>query len=440
MRAAMRDPRAYLTVGVLGIVLILLLGAVATDVVVGPVYLTEAVAIVTVIVMGVMWALCRTDHRVTRAQAVFLAAGFVAWVLSVLQVLLAGLPMRPEALIMGALLGLALVRPPDRASAVWLIDLLAISLAVVCLVLVILESNQVLPSWYARIADPVGAHGLQVYEIQSYWTPLRDILGLDGRWAGPFDHPGRAGQAGALILVWGLTRRGGLRVALVGSGLLFVLLAGSNTAYLSVAVGLTVLIAVAALQRLGRLPRWGILALVLGSLAAAALLFLVVVGPNPGLSGRTTVWPVYWDLWTTSPLTGVGDAAIAQAQQAELLPSWAYHAHNSWLDLLARRGIVVLALSVAAIAAALTVAVRSARLREPGPLALIVVVLVASITQPMVLWLLPTIPMVMVVLAVLASATPDRDAPAADRSRALDRPSTDDRASRAASSGAAGPS
>jgi O-antigen ligase len=128
---------------------------------------------------------------------------------------------------------------------------------------------------------------------------------------------------------------------------------------------------------------------------------LVVVGPNIGLSGRTTIWPTYLDLWRGSPWTGVGDAGVGAALSDGRLPAWAYHAHNSWLDLLARHGVVVLAFSAVAIVAAVMAALPDAIAGRAASLALLAVLLTASLTQPVVGWLVPTVPAVVLVLAVM---------------------------------------
>lgn len=410
----MRDPRWFLTAGVLGILLLLLLGAVVSGLAVGPTYLADIVAIATLLAMVVLWAVSRPTAHLGTAQRVFLAGGFLAWAVCVVKVLTGGFPTQPALLLMGAMLGLALLRPPDARASGWLLDVLAVGVSAVSLVVLLMEVVGLKGSWY----DELQLGDLLTMERSMYWTPLADLLGLDGRWAGPFDHPGRAGQVGALILVWGLTRRGWVRPVLVAAGALFVLLAGSNTAYLSVAVGLALLVVVTALRRFGQLPRWLARVAIAGALLAVVLLLVVIVGPNTGLTGRTTIWPTYLELWRSSPWTGVGDVGIGAAQHAGLLPAWAYHAHNSWLDLLVRYGVPALVLSVVAIGGAAVATVGYARRGSAGPLAVLAVLLVASITQPMIVWLLPTIPMTMLVLAVLASG-PDPGGPGQPREDAV---------------------
>ena len=174
-----------------------------------------------------------------------------------------------------------------------------------------------------------------------YWIPLADLVGIDGRWAGPFDHPGRSGQAGAIVLVWGITRIGSApgRASWL-SGLAMVLLAGSNTAYLAAAAGACVVLAAWGLRRVGPLPRW-----VAHRPAASS-----ACSCSPSSSSART-WgspaarpsgPPTSSLWQELAVDRGGEAGIAQAITDGRLPAWAYHAHNSWLDLLARNGVLAL--------------------------------------------------------------------------------------------------
>ncbi len=235
--------------------------------------------------------------------------------------------------MLGALLGFVILKPPSASEAAWVADLLGWTIAVAIVLLLAAEATGLVPSWY----DLYRATELMAAERVQYWVPLADVLGLDARWAGPFVHPGRTGEVGALLLVWGMTRAGATRAVLVAVGVLTLLVASSRTSYLGAAAGVGVVLLVAWWPRLTRALR-GIAAA--GAVVAGAGLLFVVVGANTGLTGRTSIWPAYLELWAGSPLWGAGEAGIGEAQGEGLLPAWAYHAHSLWLDVLARYGAV----------------------------------------------------------------------------------------------------
>lgn len=394
--AVWRDPRGYLGAAVLGVSLLLLLNHLARGRSIGETYVVDIVAIGTLVAVVGLFLSCRSTERLARSQLLFLAGGLATWAISTILLVTRSTTTQPALMLVGTLLGLAILKPPSRRAAACAMDLLVGAVVVVAVIALVLEVSGVRSSWYAAL----DLGDLLTAERDLYWIPLADLLGIDGRWAGPFDHPGRSGQAGAIVLVWGITRTGWKRVAFVGSGVAMVLLAGSNTAYLSAAAGACVVAVAWGLRRLGPLPRWVLISLpILGVLALAA----VVVGPNMGLTGRTSIWPAYVTLWQESPWTGAGASGIGQAISDGRLPSWAYHAHNSWLDLLARNGIVALAAGVTALVAAVVAAWGSAVRQQIAPLALIATLVVGSLAQPILAWTLPTVMIVTLVLAVLMS-------------------------------------
>ena len=101
---------------------------------------------------------------------------------------------------------------------------------------------------------------------------------------------------------------------------------------------------------------------------------------------------------------------ILLAQRADLLPAWAYHAHNSWLDVMARNGLIALVGALVATSGAVVASMKAASRGRPEAFALVTTLLAASITQPALVWLFPAVPMVVFVLAVLL-ATPQEPSP-----------------------------
>lgn len=391
-----RDPRGYLGAGVAGVVLVLLGQFLIPSWSLGTVYVVDVVAIGTIVAMIALWLTARSTADTGRWQVLFLAATFGAWAAVTVLAISRFSVMQPAVLITGLLLGLALVKPPTAGQAAWVLDVLGWSLVVVIVVTLGLEATGTVPSWY----DRWWATDLMLAEREQYWLPLAGVLGLDARWAGPFVHPGRVGEVAALLVAWGVTRVGTTRVVVTAGGLLALLLAGSRTSYLAAAAGVLAVVIIRGWPSLARPVRWAVVALGLGGLVATLVL---IVGTNPGLTGRTSVWPTYYRLWQGDPLWGVGGAGVAQAQAQGLLPTWAYHAHSLWLDVLARHGLVVLVLVVAALASAVALAVGSARHGRGATAGVVVVLLVSSITHSLVDWSVPDVPMLFLVLAVLST-------------------------------------
>jgi O-antigen ligase len=293
---------------------------------------------------------------------------------------------------------LVLVKALSAGATSRAMDWFAWALLVGSAVSLVLEVIGAAPDWYRDAARVAGDRG-------EYWLPLADLVGIRGRWAGPFTAPNLAGLVGAFVLVYGITRRTWTRWACVVGGVIMLLLAGSRSAFIAAVAGAACLVVVRALRPGGRrVPP--VLAWAAG-LAAVAVAGVFVVR-NPGLTGRLPVWPVFVDLWKSSPITGVGDSGIDAAITAGTLPTWAFHAHNVFLDAAVRYGIVAFALVVAAFVVAGIVGVRAARRGAGLSVALLAVLVVVGMSDRSVEWRYLTCGFLIFMLAVLAGADPAR--------------------------------
>jgi O-antigen ligase len=166
-----------------------------------------------------------------------------------------------------------------------------------------------------------------------------------------------------------------------------------------------------------RAPR-GLVPTVLGGLAiviVAPVLLSSVGGPGASaeeyvssaanLTGRTTAWPIYLELWRGSPWTGTGADGIYAAIYDGVLPAWATHAHNLVLDALTRYGLLVGALAVAVLVIAAVATTPAARRGRPLGLAIVALTVVAGLGHTTIGWVYPEVPLLALVLAVLASAS-----------------------------------
>jgi O-antigen ligase len=341
------------------------------------------------------------------------------WALGMLLSLARGPLPTGEALVVGLMIGLLAVKPADWACATRVGTILGWTVIVVVVVTVALESRGVVDSWYHLHATPE----VQAFERSNYWLPLADPLGLDGRWAGPFIHPNRAGPVGAFLLVFGVTLRGVQSWVFAAVGFLVLALSASRTAELAALLGVaTVLVAVKAMR--GRQPTRGSV-----GACAVALVGLVVVlgaplmlpvgmvtesGPPGALgsaltgSGRTGIWPTYIHLWLTDPWLGVGTRRINTAVASGELPAWAAHAHNTILDATTRYGVLALVLVLGIFAVLLFLGYRAARVDRPASLGLAVMLVVAGMGHTVVGFRYPEVSLPVLLLAVMMSAPDEK--------------------------------
>jgi O-antigen ligase len=132
-----------------------------------------------------------------------------------------------------------------------------------------------------------------------------------------------------------------------------------------------------------------------------AILATGVVATNPRLTGRTDMWPGMLDLWSTSPVLGVGQSGFNEGIATGSLDVWVVHAHNLWLDAGVRFGVIGLLLVVVVTALALISTWRGARLGQSVGLALVAAVAVAGLTDVSITWRYLTASTSALLLAVL---------------------------------------
>jgi len=387
------DPSAYASVLAIGVPAALAAAEVTkgADLLPGlPVFL--AVHIVVLVAALVLWLRCTTWSRSTPVRIV-LGAIAVLWLLITVLALARDPGVEPEIVVVLASMALLAGKPPGPVSARRVADNLCWALVAIVALTVLLEATGLVRSPYADIT-------VETYDRSEYWLPISHLLHIDGRWAGPFIHPNRAGPIGAFLLVYGVTRRGPSRVVFAAIGLLVLLLASSRTAWIGAAAGLAALVIGAWLSRpRSRRQLW----LAAGAAVAFGVVVLAVVARNPGLTGRTGVWPEYLALFRESPWTGTGTRGILTAIDTGALPGWAAHAHNTYIDMLARNGVFAFVIALAILGYALVVAVQGARAGSQAGLGLVAMILVASLGHTIVAFANPEVLLWVLVLAVMMS-------------------------------------
>jgi O-antigen ligase len=351
------------------------------------------------VVAGLLWLRLPAEAPASGMLRVFLLLALALWLLEVGRRLAVGVPLNPVWITVPLLLGMALLKPPDPHAARRLVDAMALVFMGAVVVTLLLESLGVIESWYTRLGFTYLIEG----DKAVYWIPLAEPLGLTGRWAGPFPHPNMAGPVGGFLVVVGLCRRGWLRATSLTMGLLVLVLTASRTSLAATALGVAVVISSWWLTSRSEPRPW--IKAVTVALAAGAVVALVVRG-NTGLSGRTSIWPEYLNMWLESPWVGVPDARISLAAEVGQIPDWAATAHNLLLDSLVRFGLVGASGVVAALAVAGVMAFRAAAAGNRASLGIIAVIVGCALTEALIFWRLLAVSTILLFVAVLGSAGP----------------------------------
>lgn len=349
-------------------------------------------AFLLVALAAVLWLAYRPATSWDGPTRTVLILLIVTWLITVEDATNHGDVFTPMVVLLPASVFLVATKRPDRKSLDFAADAFAWSVVVLSLVFLVVQ---------ALGPAPGAPTGISAFERANYWLPLADVFRLPGRWYGPFGHPNIASPLGVFLVVYGLTRPRVRRIAFATSGVLVLLLTGTRSSLIAVAAGVVLLTALdRRVIRRRAYGRYLVLAGLVGALALAAFL----IARNPILSGRTVVWPLYVELWRTSPVVGVGDPGIGLAIEAGRLPDWAVHGHNVLLDALTRYGILAAALIVGVLGLAAWITGRAALRSRPLGVALIATLLVGGLTETLFDWRYLTFTVVILLLAVLLSS------------------------------------
>lgn len=284
-----------------------------------------------------------------------------------------------------------LLKPPSAAES----RVATIALAwTVTGVLVLTRALEMLDALPVKPQVP----GIVQFDEESYFLPLNDLLGIDGRWPGPFGHNGDTAMMGALLLVIAVAFWSPSSWIFLSVGSMTLLLTNGRASIGAALAGVVIVAMFSRSTRLRRLPRTvritgGSILLVFGAL-------FMLVRPA-GLTGRDTIWPAFLELWMKSPLVGVGGAGIANGNEVSKVFG---HAHSLYIDELARWGLAGFITQFAAIGIGVFIAARAAGLGRPGPLAVIVTYLITGITEPRNSWIAPSATGFLLILMVVAAA------------------------------------
>ena len=260
-------------------------------------------------------------------------------------------------------------------------------------------------SLFAQLLDWLGIRSSRT-TIYSRWSiPFTDV-DLGYRWEGFFGDPNNAGLIGAILLIYGLHRRGWLRIALISAGFLIAAFAESRTALLAIAAGaLTTMLTSQRYRTLRIRPIFTWIAILAISVLTVALVLLT----NPTFNGRSQIWESYLTIWSTNPLIGVGssgiDAAIADGQ----VPWDTIDGHSVLIDALTRHGVLVGLLVLVLLITIITLTARVVRVDSGTSLSIVVVWLFGALTYTLTPWLYVNVLTLPLVLSLLIAQAHERE-------------------------------
>ncbi len=335
----------------------------------------------------------RLDPR-TRARSwlsTFLVLMAVAWLTHLLLYRYHGDAFNYTALLYVPILFLIWWKPPTKDEAWTAVSVFAWTVSIMLVGTWVLESIGLL-----EVRDQTEV--LIAFDTERYFLPLNSLLGIDGRWPGPFGHNGDTAMMGAILIVIAVARWRRSSWVFLVVGVLTLLVTSGRASIGAAAAGLLIIFMFREgtfiwISRAVRIPI-GILALTLGA-------WVLINGPA-GLTGRNTIWPAFFELWQESPWIGVGGAGINQGNKWTIQFQ---HAHNMYLNDLTREGLLGAGVQYAAVALGVVIAARAAWWGAPGALAVIVTYLVTGITEPRNPWIAPSATGFLFILMVVYAST-----------------------------------
>ena len=340
---------------------------------------------------GLAWLLTPRRKPALGPLRLFLLAMAIAWVVHWALYRFHGDAMNYTAALYVPTILMILFKPPSLSEARVAVLAFAWATSIVLVLTRVLEMLGIL----SIRAQP---EGIINFDEERYFLPLNDLMGIDGRWPGPFGHNGDTAMMGALLIVIAIAFWSRSSWVFLTVGTLALVLTNGRASIGAAAAGLVLIGMFSRSARLAVLPRT--LRLVAGSILLVGGALFMFARPA-GLTGREKIWPAFLELWWQSPLLGVGGRGIATGNEV----AQAYgHAHSLYIDELARWGLAGFITQFAAIGIGVFIAARAAGLGYPGPLAVIVTYLITGITEPRNSWISPSATGFLLILMVVAAA------------------------------------
>jgi len=341
---------------------------------------------VSVAVAVPLWLRVADSPRMPPLSLAIVALLVALWAVVITHARIDGSAFNYSALLTPIILIMVAWKPPPRRDAWRLADFSFTLIASIAIV--------------TQILDLLGIRDART-SIFSRWTiPLIDF-DLGFRWEGFFGDPNNAGLIGAVLVVYGLHRKGWMRVFLVVVGAGMVLFAESRTALLGLAAGLVLTIVTSRTYRRRKIHPL-VTGFILILISIAGLLAVRVI--DPSLNGRREIWQAYLELFITAPVTGVGWSGIDAAAANSLIPWQTIDGHSIIIDTLTRHGFVATLLVLATLIMALILVIIAIPRDNGTSLAVFSVWLFAALTYTLTTWQYLNVLMIPFIITILLAS------------------------------------
>jgi O-antigen ligase len=338
------------------------------------------------------WLGVKNRVRASGLLSWFLILMGVAWFAHLILYRIHGDAFTYSALLYFPILVMIWLKPPELREAWTAILAFAWTVASVLVLTRILEMLGVL----ALKEQPPGVIG---FDEERYFLPVNHLLGIDGRWSGPFEHNGPTAMMGALLIVIAVAHWTKASWVFIAVGGFTLLLTSGRASMGAVIAAFVVLIVFSKHDRITRIPQ---VIRILGGLVVLLSGAVFMYTRPSGVTGRGTFWPAFLELWESSPLVGVGTSGISVSGG---ITQQYVHAHSLYIDELARYGILGFVTQFGAITLGVVIAFIAAKRGVAGPLAILTAYLVTGVTEPRNDWINPSVTGTVVILAVVTAAT-----------------------------------
>jgi hypothetical protein len=338
----------------------------------------------------VLWLGVRERKRATGWLSAFLILMIVAWIAHLFLYRLHGDAYNYTALLYVPILIMIGVKPPTFQEGLTAIYAFAWAVTAILVITRVLEM-------LGLLAIKTQADFVIAFDEERYFLPLNDILGIEGRWPGPFGHNGDTAMMGAFLIVIALAYWTRSSWVFLSIGIFTLLITSGRASMGAAATGIVVILMFTQKGWVTKIPR---IVRIVGGLAVLVAGALFMFTQQAGVTGRNAFWPAFLELWQSAPLVGIGSSGIAVSGG---ISQEFGHAHSLYIDELARYGLIGFVTQFGAIAVGVLIAIIAAKRGLPGPLAILLAYLVTGITEPRNPWISPTVSGMLLILAVVTA-------------------------------------
>lgn len=360
-----------------------------------PVVLAQPLSVVLqftlVAIAGVSWISYQPTAQWSRTGQAFFVMVIATWLLASVSTMWHESLLNPTLVLLPVSLVMILLKPPPLHEVRIAANVFAWALVAIAAI--------------AQMLDELGVRPLHYEGWNRTWIRIWDtfpvlfnLIDYGSRWEGPFGNVNYAGPIGAFLVIFGLIQRRVSGSLLTATGVLFLFVSDSRSAWMAALIAVLVLFSASQVRRNDR----KLVTIVCGGAAVLLFaIFVLAIVQDASSTGRRLFWAAYVDQWMSDPLTGVGEKGINELIADMRLPAMATHGHNLIIDPLLRYGLLAtLAIAGCGILASL-VAWRADPIVRPASLALVALFLGLGVAEDLVSWTylsISVIPLLFVVM------------------------------------------